>query len=672
MKLRKFLPMAVLAVLPALASVLFAERAETSLDGEWRFALDPVESGREQEWFNAPAAEIAKWDKVQVPHCFSADARYHNFTGSAWYLRKFPAPVAAGGHRTFLRFEAAFYHVEVWLNGQKLGEHEGGYTPFEFDVTGRLAAENLVAVRVNNAWSRATLPGAKTRVPYQTMNYGQMYPWMNYGGLTRQVRLVVRPDVFIANTKVDATPDLAAGTARLEVKVFLRNASAAAWEGAATLKVCHDGKEIPVQVESARQTVAANGDAVLHVVTALAPADVTLWSFDHPALYEAEIGAGPDTVKTTFGIRSFTRQGTKLLLNGEPVALGGGNRPLDNPGLGSRDPPDVIERDLRLMKAGGMELSRIAHCPVSSELLDWADRHGMLLIGEAGNWQMTPEQMADPVMREKFKSQMREMVERDWNHPSLIAWSLGNEYQSQSDEGQAWTRDMLDFTRALDATRLITFATFIAARPQIKRPEEEASQYVDFISANIYENHLENLKRIHALYPDKPVYVSEFGIRADGVPSEQGRVDYLRKAVADFRACADFVVGASVWTFNDYASIFPGSNANGYRPWGLVAPDRSLRDMYRAWQEEFTPAIVTVRHAAGDKLEITVAARSDFPAYTLRGYTVRVRGQALALGTLAPGASTTVVATGPVSGDDEVVLEKPGGFAILTVKTPAR
>jgi beta-glucuronidase len=192
---------------------------------------------------------------------------------------------------------------------------------------------------------------------------------------------------------------------------------------------------------------------------------------------------------------------------------------------------------------------------------------------------------------------------------------------------------------------------------------------VDFVSVNIYGKHLENLRWVHAAYPDKPVYVSEFGIRTDGVPDEQGRVDYLRQAMADFRACHDFLMGASVWTFNDYQSLFPGSNANGYRPWGLVAPDRSLRGMYRAWQEEFAPAIVSVRRAAGDKLEITVTARNDFPAYTLRGYRVRARGQVFPLEVLGPGKSTVVVAGAPANRtDDTVVLEKPGGFAILSVK----
>jgi beta-glucuronidase len=655
-----------LLLLVCLPGALRAELSRQSLDGTWNFAIDPVDAGIAQEWFK-PGLVTERWDKVTVPHCYTVDPRYHSYTGTAWYFRTFSARPPAPGERVFLRFEAIFYQVEIWLNGRRLGAHEGGYTPFELDATALLGAENSLAIRVNNAWSTTTIPGAKTKVDYQSLNYGQAYPWMNYGGIVRPVALVVRPDVFIARVKIEATPDLAAGGARIAAAVFVRNVSNRSWTGTATLQVRREGKDLSLRLEAAGQTIAANGEAVLRIAGALAPAEVALWSFDHPALYEAEIDAGRDTVKTAFGIRSVTMSGTKLLLNGEPVSLGGANRPLDNPGLGSIDPPAAIERDLRLMKSAGLELSRITHYPVSPELLDWADRHGMMIIAEAGNWQMTPAQMADPVMREKFRSQMREMVERDWNHPSVVAWSLGNEYPSQTEEGKAWTRDMRDFTRSLDDTRLITFASNIAARPGLEHGEDEASQYVDFVSANIYDHHLEALRRIHALFPHKPVYVSEFGIRADAVADESERIVYLRQAMADFRQCADWIVGASIWTFNDYASLFPGSNPNGYRPWGLVTPERELRGMYRAAQEEFCPAVIDLRPRAGGGTEVVVRARDDFPRYTLRGYRLRVGRQTFTIDSLEPGKEIAFPLTDLTGASvPRIVLEKPNGFEILS------
>lgn len=655
---------ALLALPVALACLSHAQTVKTSLDGEWRFALDPVDAGVTQEWFK-PGLVDDKWDKVSVPHCYSTDRRYHYHTGPAWYFKKFPAPAPDADGRVFIRFDAVYYHATVWLNGKELGEHEGGYTPFEFDVTGLVSADNHLAVRVDNSWSTATLPGAKTKVGYQRLHYGQLFPWMNYGGITRPVSLVARPALHIDKVRIETHPDLAAGTARLDVRIFVKNASSHPWTGEGFGLTLHrDGRKIPARVQPAGPVRAEPQASAEHRVRIdLAREDVALWGFDSPTLYEAEITAGRDVARVTFGIRVVEVRGTQLLLNGEPLSLGGCNRPLDSPGNGSTDPAHILEKDLRMIKSGGMELSRISHYPVSTELLDWADRHGLLIISEAGNWQLTPAQMADPVIRAKYQAQAREMIERDWNHPSVIAYSLGNEYQSQTKEGMDWTRDMYAFTKSLDPTRLVTFASNVLAKGGIKKPEDEASRYVDFISANIYGGHLAALRRIHALYPDKPVYISEFGRRVDE-GGENAQVAYVRKAAAEFRQCADFLVGASVWTFNDYESSFPGTNADGYRPWGMVAPDRTPRAMYRAFQTEFAPATVTTRPAGSGQIEIVVAARADFPRYTLRGYTLKAGGRAFDLPVLAPGQTASFKIDPPTT-DRTLRLEKPGGFVIL-------
>jgi beta-glucuronidase len=413
------------------------------------------------------------------------------------------------------------------------------------------------------------------------------------------------------------------------------------------------------------KAVALN-DGAVYFETVLPAKDVALWDQDHPNLYKAEVFLGSDTLAVAFGIRKLEVRGNQLLLNGEPIKMGGANRPLDHPEYGSMDPAVVLDKDLGLMKGGCMEMSRINHYPVPEYLLDWADRNGLLIIEEAGNWQMTPKQMSDTMMRRKWQSQMREMVERDWNHPCIFAWSMGNEFQSQAAEGKSWVRDMSAFTRGIDSTRLITFASMMVWRDTVKTAEDEASAFVDFISANIYGNYLKNIQHIHAVYPDKAVYLSEFGIRADQVKDEGQRVAHLQNAMAAFRQC-DYVIGACVWTFQDYRSRFPGSNINGYRPWGLITPQREVRGMYTAWQEEFAPAVVekvVVAGGSAGKLTVRVTARKDFPSYTLRDYTLTCNGRTLPLRTLRPGESQELVID--AGGETKVSLVKPGGFVILT------
>lgn len=650
-----------------------AEPTGLSLNGEWRLGLDPVDVGEHQDWFK-PGLVDEKWDPVTVPHCYSVDPRYHYYTGKAWYFRNFDHALAAEDERAFIRFEAVFYRAKVWLNGRLLGEHEGGYTPFEFDVTGLLADRNVLAVRVDNAWDTTTIPGAKTRVDYQSLNYGQLFPWMNYGGIIREVSLVVRPDVCLDKVRIEAVPDPASKTARLSIQACVRNRAPRPWDGSnAGVAVYLEGRKLTLEkLKVTVQEVEPHADAVLVIEAGLAGGDVKLWSFDAPVLYEAEVTAGRDVFRSSFGIRSIAVRGTKLLFNGDPVSLGGCNRPMDAPGHGSMDPPEVLEKDLRLIKSGGMELSRICHHPVSSRLLDWADRHGLLILAEAGNWQLTPEQMADPVIREKFRAQMREMIERDWNHPSVIGWSMGNEYQAQTEEGKAWTRDMCAFAKSLDPSRLVTFAGKTGAFDSGNgKPEDEAPQNVDFISVNIYGDYLETLRRIHALYPGKPVYVSEFGQRSDEAGNESEHAAHYHAAMEDFRQC-DFLIGASVWTFNDYRSLFPGSNATGYRPWGLVSPDRTPRAAYEACRQEFAPAVMAVRQAGSGRVEVSITARKDFPSYPLRNYRLRAGEEVFDIPELAPGESRTfTISSNPDTAGNSIELEKPGGFVILKAGCPS-
>ncbi|MGO4290246.1 glycoside hydrolase family 2 protein [Chitinophaga sp. RAB17] len=646
----------------SLSLSLAAQRSSNDLNGTWTFAIDPLKVGETNQWFDI-SFPADKFDKVNVPHCFSVDQRYAFYTGTAWYFRKFKATAPKGQH-VWLKFDAVFYKAKVWLNGKRVAQHEGGYTPFETDVTSFLQQDNILAVQVNNEWDTTTLPGAKTSVLYEPANASQVYPWINYGGITRPVQLLTMPAVDISNAKITTNPDLEKGSAVVQINAFIRNSTA---EEVITPvdAVVYQEKNILQRLRFKQQPVTIKpGETKLVMLSATLPAkQVKLWSQDAPELYRAEISCGMDTFTTRFGIRKVEVRGTSLLLNGIPIKMAGGNRPLDYPGVGSMDPMTVLEKDMLLMKRGSMELSRISHYPVSADLLNKADELGLLIIAEAGNWQMTPKQMSDSMMRHKYRSQMQEMIAHDWNHPSVIAYSLGNEFQAQKEEGKAWVRDMRTFVRNIDSTRLITFASNTVQSSLLKKPEEEASQYVDFISTNIYGNHLKALQHIHELYPEKPVYISEFGWRTDQVASEENRIVLFKKAMADIRQCS-YIIGASVWTFNDYLSRFPGSAADGSRPWGLVTLDRKERGLYKVWQEEMSPAVLAITGKQGNTITIRLTVRKDFPGYPLNAYNLLCNGENLPVKYLKPGEfqEWTIDLK---EGKAITALMKPGGYTIL-------
>jgi beta-glucuronidase len=238
--------------------------------------------------------------------------------------------------------------------------------------------------------------------------------------------------------------------------------------------------------------------------------------------------------------------------------------------------------------------------------------------------------MDDPAIRADFERQMREMVERDWNHPSVVAWSVGNEYASETPAGVRWTKDMAAYVRAIDPTRPVTFASNRAARAEIARPEDEGSHYVDFVSLNTYappDRIGAVLDLVHRRFPGKPIVISEFGLREDKSKDHEERRRYFRGVLEAVRQ-RPFVAGASVWTFQDYRSRFWDTAPNGYRPWGLVDQHRVPRDAHQVVANEFAAARIAGAPLFLDKerltARVTVEARPDFPARPVSGLTLRL------------------------------------------------
>jgi beta-glucuronidase len=516
---------------------------------------------------------------VTVPHCWPAEEQYRRYIGDAIYQRDFDTPQLQPGEVVRLHFDAVYNHATVWLNGRRLGEHDGGYTPFEYDVTHLLKpGKNHLLVEVNNTPTLTNIPALATSSgSAEKLAYGQaakatIVGWMPYGGIVRPVSLRITHSVYFTNMKIESTPDLQTHTARITVHAWVHNA------GASSAKVSVSGTLAAEQLHLNAQSVQANADHEFIFHTTLHNAH--LWDVHDPFLYDASLAIPGDETHASFGIREVRVRGTELLLNGKAVHLFGANRVSEDPKEGLRESDAIINRDLGDMLADNMRMMRIAHYPQAPALLDYADRHGMLIIPEAGNWNMSSWQMADPGIRALWKQEMKEMMQQDWNHPSVIAWSVGNEYESYTPDGIAWTRDMRAYTLSLDATRLITFASRFTGDPSVKTGKDEASQYSDFVSVNVYGNYAKAFDHVHSLYPDKPVFVTEFGKMGEPGLHDPLRIADIQAAVAAMKA-RPWMIGGSLWTWADYRSLIHGTPENGIRNWGVVTLDRQHRD---SWQ----------------------------------------------------------------------------------------
>ena len=660
-------------------SVIAVRSQEISLNGKWSFAIDPQNVGEQNGWHQPwiilqdnNALLPAGWDQVNVPHCWSLDSRY-NFIGKAWYRKGFTLPVDVSKSSVRLNFDAVFYKCRIFLNGELIGFHEGGYTPFSLNITEKVKYPdvNFLVVEADNSWNQFAIPGARTgKNPND-----QLFPWYEFGGITRDVALEITSKVYISKQKIESVPDLKTGSARIRIITWIENKTFS--DTSITLQpsiIERTNKKKVLQGSQLSKTITLKAWTEGKVVqeTFLTPENTLLWDFDNPNLYDAETNLVSgnkiiNTYTTYFGIREFRTNGVQLLLNGNPVRLAGANRHADHPRFGSTEPAELAARDMSLQRNGNMVMARLNHTPTSRHFYRWADENGSLMIAEIPNWQIPPVLMKNPEIRDRFSHQMQEMVESCWNSPSVIAWSTGNEYLSWTPEGDEWTRYQMEKYSELDSTRLMTFISLGSAGNSTNLiPPHDSYRHCDFICINFYsgpEQVEKDLNNLHEKYPDKPVFISETGLRADFVNSEQQRKDHL-KGIINILQRNPFVTGFSYWSFNDYLSRFTNTNSSGYREWGIVDADRNPRGLYKAFQTELSPVMVNY-----DNDVLSLSAKADFPSYTLKNYKIIIKSgnkviKEYPLPVLNPGDSFQQKIDRP-SAITSITVENARGFKVF-------
>ncbi|QLC34818.1 beta-galactosidase (plasmid) [Halarchaeum sp. CBA1220] len=482
---------------------LHARDATRTLSGRWAFITDPDDAGLDEAFYEPDAAWPDARD-VSVPHSWQEEPDLREYTGVGWYRRTFDADaLAAGDERVFARFGAVDYEATVWVNGERVGDHTGGYLPFALDVTDALTAgENTVVLRVRDPEDISEIPHGKQGDPWYTRVSG---PW-------QAVDLVTVPETRVAAVRV--TPDLEDDTARVAVT---------ASDDSPTdvhVTVADDAGD-PVASESA----ALDGETAS---LELAIPDADYWTPDDPALYDVEVrlAAGGETLDEhtdTFGMRSVSREDGDLYLNGEPFTMRGALDQAFYPDTYYR-PADLetFEREIRTAKELGFNLLRKHIKPAHPAFLDLADRLGILVWEEPANPAVYSERSKREV-REQFEA----MVARDYNRPSVIAWSLYNEEWGighHDDEEPLWTdtekQDYLEAfyadARELDATRLVCDNSGWAHVATDLNDYHEYFVAPDRVDAwrekldHIVEHPEENYGDVRA-DPDVPLLVSEFG-----------------------------------------------------------------------------------------------------------------------------------------------------------------
>lgn len=586
-------------------------RTTINFNEGWRFAKTA----------QPPAAQPQDWETVTLPHTWNAvdgqDGGNDYWRGTAMYAKAFPRPVVEPDGRAVLEFLGAAMTAEVWLNGQKLARHEGGYATFRVDITDALQDENLLCVSVDN--------GKNDRV------YPQKADFTFYGGLYRGVNLICVPAVHFELCG-DGTPGI-----KVTPVVDLEQKFAVV-----TVETWQNGGTVAFTVNGETQTIpSAGGRALAEFVIE----NVRLWDgLDDPYLYTAaaKLDSG-DEVSTRFGCRTIEFDASEgFLLNGRSYPLRGVSRHQDRAGLGNALTLAEHREDVTIIREIGANTVRLAHYQHAQEFYDLCDENGLIVWAEIP---YITQHM--PYGRQNTLDQMRELVVQNYNHPSIVCWGLSNEITASG----TVTEDMLENHRLLNdlCHRLDTTRPTTMAHVFMLETDSPILDIPDLNSYNLYfgwylgelEQNEKFFDEFHAKYPDKVIGFSEYGadanIQYQSPCPERGDYtegyqciyhEHILKAIEK----RPWLWATHVWNLFDFAADGRDEGgAHGVNQKGLVTMDRKLKKdafyLYKAAWNKTEPFV----HLCGSRYVDRTEEVTEIKAYSNQSQvTLYVNGQAVA------------------------------------------
>ena len=482
---------------PARAPIVLTgadRRPATSLNGDWTTIVDPYSSGfssyfrnqKQQPGDTRPVEyDFAKSPTLKVPGDWNTQREsLFYYEGPVWYERDFTYQPKEHT-RIFLHVGAANYRSFFWVNGEKVCEHEGGFTSFNCDVTAAVhAGGNFVVAAVDNTRLADGVPPLKP-------------DWWNYGGLTRAVSLIEVPEVFID-----------------QYDLHLGRTEGSLIDGWVHVESGEPGTKVEVEIPElgARTSSVAgeDGRAAIH----LAVQGLERWSPETPKLYKVQLRAGQDAIEDLIGFRTVETRGTEILLNGKPIFLRGVSIHAEAPYRSGRAYSDKdAETLLGWAKEMGANFVRLAHYPHDETMLRAADRMGLLVWSE--NPVYWAIQFDNPKVLAKAEQQLDEEIGTSRNHAAIILWSMANETPNNETRTR-FIETLASHARELDPTRLITAALLVRGEGHTKIVDDPLGKALDVIGANEYVGWYEQTPEgadttEWRVDYQKPLIMSEFG-----------------------------------------------------------------------------------------------------------------------------------------------------------------
>ena len=543
-------------------------RKSIDLNGKWQYIVDPYETGfydyrykelneKNPEAYWNTDIQVNRTEKkehgyvdkysINVPGDWNhQQPEFTYYEGTIWYKKSFDYKKGTDGNKCYLYFGAVNYRADVYLNGKKLGMHKGGFTPFNFEVPQSLLKDkgNFLVVKVDNKRHADEIPTLNT-------------DWWNYGGITRDVKLVEVPATFIQDfvvqLKKNNTGKAPAKSPEVEGWVKLNQAPVA-------------GETITIEIPELKYKKEISATAQTTALTFKLP-KVQLWSTASPKLYKVIVSTKTDRTEDKIGFRTIEAHGIRVLLNGKPVFMRG----ISIHGEISQDVRRAYSQEdavqlLRQSKELNCNMVRLAHYPHDEKITRLADSLGMLVWSEIPVYwtiDFTSQEVLD-----KAKVQLEEMITRDHNRASVIIWSVGNETPISTVRTN-FMHSLLTRARELDNTRMVSAALEVnySALNDMNIVDDPLGEFVDLVSFNEYLGWYGGLpdkcRTTNWDTPyNKPLFISETGgdgkggFHADSLTrfSEEYQEWFYKEQTAMLKRMPAKFVGISPWVLNDFRS----------------------------------------------------------------------------------------------------------------------
>ena len=586
--------------------VLTDSRLMSDLSGIWNFKLDNGK-GFEEKWYEKPFTDAMTMPVPASYNDLKEGISFRDHYGWVFYQRYISVPAyVRNTQRVLLRCDAVTHHAKVYLNGEEIMEHRGGFLPFEKEIGGILKdGDNLLTIAVDNVIDYTTLPVGGSAPMLSGSSVGgrgykntrkQNYPnfdFFNYCGITRPVRIYTTPKTYIADVTVTAeVEDPLAQNVKACLKYRIETAGP-------------DAGKVPCKAEIFDRTGAkiGEGEGESGCITL---ENVTLWQPLKAYLYTVKVTAGEDVYELPYGIRTVKVEGTKFLINGRPFYFKGYGKHEDTFPAGRGMNVPMYVKDISLMKWQGANSFRTSHYPYSEEMMRLADEEGIVIIDETpavginfdfgggANFNGQRVKTFDPEHGiktfEHHREVIRDLIARDKNHACVVMWSIANEPDSYSEGAYEYFAPLYELARSLDPQKRP--CTLISVQMAGGPDTDISAKLSDVICLNRYygwyyggpdlegpeEALREELKDWERL--GKPLMFTEYGADTvmgfhDTTPvmyTEEYQLEYYKMNHRVFDEFA-FVMGEQAWNFADFMTSQGMLRVQGNKK-GLFTRDR--------------------------------------------------------------------------------------------------